>query len=71
MHRLIKDCQPDELYNFAALSQVAHSFKNAIVTFETNARAVVSILESIVNLELQSKTVVYHASTSEMFGDHK
>ena len=71
MLNLMKETQPDEVYNLAAQSQVAHSFKASLSTFEINTRSIMLICESIRTLSLESKTKVFHASTSEMFGDHR
>mmetsp|Transcript_23273 Transcript_23273/g.31074 ORF Transcript_23273/g.31074 Transcript_23273/m.31074 type:complete len:201 (-) Transcript_23273:548-1150(-) len=71
MLNLIKRTEPDEIYNFAAQSQVAHSFLAANSTFETNTKSVWHICESLLTLGLVSKTKVFHASTSEMYGSHE
>ena len=71
MINLIKEAQPDEVYNFAAQSQVAHSFKASLSTFDVNTRSIWLICESIRTLSLENKTKVFHASTSEMYGDHR
>ena len=68
---LMKQFQPDEVYNFAAQSHVAHSFNGSISTFEVNTRSIWLICESIRTLGLEKKTSVFHASTSEMYGDHR
>lgn len=58
--------QPDELYNLAAQSHVATSFKQPTTTFEIDTIGVVNLLEAIKNYSY--KTKFYQASTSEMFG---
>ena len=64
--RLLQTYQPDELYNLAAQSHVATSFRQPINTFNTNTIGVNNLLESI---RLYSPhTRMYQASTSEMFG---
>lgn len=70
MLNLIKRASPDEVYNFAAQSQVAHSFNAVTSTFETNTLSVWHICEAIMALNLAYKTRVFHASTSEMYGSH-
>jgi GDPmannose 4,6-dehydratase len=66
---LLQATKPDEFYNLAAQSHVGHSFKCPDTTFETNATAVLNILESI---RLTSPmTKFYQASTSEMYGTVK
>lgn len=67
----MKAVEPDEVYNFAAQSQVAHSFNASVSTFDTNTRSIWLICESIRTLQLVEKTRLFHASTSEMYGDHR
>ena len=62
----IKTIQPNEIYNLAAQSFVAASFKQPIVTAEIDAMGVLRILEAIRTLNPNIK--FYQASTSEMFG---
>ena len=71
MLNLMKQVSPDEVYNFAAQSQVAHSFNASVSTFDINTRSIWLICESIRTLGLHSKTNLFHASTSEMYGDHR
>ena len=71
MLNLMKEVSPDEVYNLAAQSQVAHSFNASVSTFDVNTRSIWLICESIRTLSLESKTKVFHASTSEMYGDHR
>ena len=52
MLNLIKRASPDEVYNFAAQSQVAHSFNAVTSTFETNTLSVWHICEAIMALNL-------------------
>ncbi len=63
---LINNILPDEVYNLAAQSHVAVSFKNPIYTTQTGTIGTVTILESIRNLEKPIK--FYQASSSEMYG---
>lgn len=60
--------RPTELYNLAAQSHVATSFKQPTTTFEINSVGVTNLLESI--RKYSSTTRFYQASTSEMFGSH-
>ena len=48
---LINKILPDEIYNLAAQSHVAVSFKNPIYSTHTSTVGTVTILESIRNLE--------------------
>ena len=63
---LINDIQPDEIYNLAAQSHVAVSFKNPIYTSQTGTLGSISLLEAIRNTDKKIK--FYQASSSEMFG---
>jgi len=63
---LINKILPDEIYNLAAQSHVAVSFKNPIYSTHTSTVGTVTILESIRNLEKEIK--FYQASSSEMYG---
>jgi len=63
---LIKEIRPDEIYNLAAQSHVAVSFKIPEYTSDINYMGVVRMLECIRHLDYRVK--FYQASTSEMFG---
>ena len=63
---LINKILPDEIYNLAAQSHVAVSFKNPIYSTHTSTIGTITILESIRNVEKKIK--FYQASSSEMFG---
>ena len=65
---LIKLVAPDHIYNFAAQSHVGHSFVNPMVTYETNTKGLMIICESLLKLS-KVDCKVFHASTSEMYGD--
>jgi GDPmannose 4,6-dehydratase len=66
--RIIREVQPDELYNLAAQSHVKVSFETAEYTADTDALGTLRLLEAIRLLGLGDKTRFYQASTSEMFG---
>ena len=66
--RIIKDTQPDEIYNLGAQSHVAVSFESPEYTADVDAIGTLRILEAIRLLGLQKKTRFYQASTSELFG---
>jgi len=66
--RLLKEIQPDEVYNLAAQSHVKVSFEVPEYTADVDAIGVLRILEAIRILELEKKTKFYQASTSELFG---
>lgn len=66
--RIIKEVEPDEIYNLAAQSHVQVSFDAAEYTGDVDALGVLRILEAIRILGLTKKTKVYQASTSELYG---
>ncbi len=66
--RLVKDLQPDEIYNLAAQSHVKVSFDCPEYTAQANALGTLRLLEAIRINGLEKKTKFYQASTSELFG---
>ncbi|MEP3656137.1 MAG: GDP-mannose 4,6-dehydratase [Litorimonas sp.] len=66
--RIIKEIQPDEIYNLGAQSHVAVSFETPAYTADTNGLGTLRLLEAIRILGLEKKTRFYQASTSELFG---
>ncbi len=66
--RIIKEVQPDEIYNLAAQSHVAVSFEEPEYTANSDAIGALRILEAIRILKLEKKTKYYQASTSELYG---
>lgn len=64
---IVKEVQPDEVYNLAAQSHVKTSFEVPEYTAQTDALGVLRILEAIRILGLAEKTKFYQASTSELF----
>jgi GDPmannose 4,6-dehydratase len=66
--RIIKEVQPDEIYNLAAQSHVAVSFEEPEYTSNSDAIGALRILEAIRILNLNKKTKYYQASTSELYG---
>ncbi|WP_432201595.1 GDP-mannose 4,6-dehydratase [Erythrobacter sp. W53] len=66
--RIIKDVEPDEVYNLAAQSHVAVSFESPEYTADVDALGTLRLLESIRFLGLEQKTRFYQASTSELYG---
>jgi GDPmannose 4,6-dehydratase len=66
--RILKEVQPDEIYNLAAQSHVAVSFESPEYTADVVANGTLRLLEAIRILELEKKTRFYQASTSELFG---
>ena len=66
IERLLRDIQPDEVYNIAAQSHVRISYEIPQFTAVTNAVGVVNMLEAVRNNCPNAK--FYQASSSEMFG---
>jgi len=66
--RVIRQTQPDEIYNLAAQSHVAVSFEEPEYTANSDALGALRVLEAIRILGLEKKTRYYQASTSELFG---
>lgn len=66
--RILKEVQPDEIYNLAAQSHVAVSFESPEYTADVVANGTLRLLEAIRILGLEKKTRFYQASTSELFG---
>lgn len=63
---LINSIEPDEIYNLAAQSHVAVSFKNPQFSTQTSTNGIVTLLEAVKNANKNIK--FYQASSSEMFG---
>ena len=66
--RIIKEVEPDEIYNLGAMSHVAVSFDTPEYVGNIDGLGTLRILESIRLLGLEKKTRIYQASTSELFG---
>tara|TARA_Y100000589_G_scaffold330968_1_gene382422 strand:+ start:802 stop:1908 length:1107 start_codon:yes stop_codon:yes gene_type:complete len=66
--RLIKEIEPDEIYNLGAQSHVAVSFETPEYTANCDALGTLRILEAVRILGLVEKTKIYQASTSELYG---
>ena len=66
--RLIKQIEPDEIYNLGAQSHVAVSFESPEYTADVDAMGALWILEAIRFLGMEKKTRFYQASTSELYG---
>ena len=66
--RIIQQIKPDEIYNLGAQSHVAVSFESPEYTANSDALGTLRILEAVRILDLKSKTKIYQASTSELFG---
>lgn len=66
--RLVKEVQPDEIYNLAAMSHVAVSFEQPEYTANADGIGTLRLLEAIRICNLENKTRFYQASTSELYG---
>ena len=66
--RLIKEIEPDEIYNLAAMSHVKVSFELPEYVADTDGIGTLRILEAIRLLGFENKTKIYQASTSELYG---
>ena len=66
--RLIRDIDPDEIYNLAAMSHVKVSFDTPEYTANIDGLGTLRILEAVRLLNLEEKIKIYQASTSELFG---
>lgn len=66
--RLIREVEPDEIYNLAAQSHVKVSFEVPEYTADTDGIGTLRILEAIRFLGMEKKCRFYQASTSELFG---
>ena len=66
--RLIKEIQPDEIYNLGAMSHVKVSFEIPEYTADVDALGTLRVLEAVRLLGLEKKTRIYQASTSELYG---
>ena len=66
--RIIAEVQPDEIYNLAAQSHVKVSFDTPEYTANVDGLGTLRILEGVRLLNMVSKTRIYQASTSELYG---
>ena len=66
--RVLKDTQPDEIYNLAAQSHVRVSFDQPIYTANVTGLGTLNLLEVVRMVSPHSK--IYQASSSEMFGNN-
>ena len=68
--RALQVAQPDEVYNLGAISFVAYSWENAMLTSDVTGKGVLNILEAVRLYQGDDPRGVryYQASSSEMFG---
>jgi len=67
LYRIVREVQPDEIYNLAAMSHVRVSFDVPAFTIKTNSMGVLNMLEAYREEVPEAK--FYQASSSEMFGN--
>ena len=63
---VLRACEPEEIYNLAAMSFVAASWSQPVLTAEFTATGVTRMLEAMREAAPESR--FYQASSSEMFG---
>ena len=68
--RAMEHSAPDEVYNLGAISFVAYSWENAMLTTDVTGKGVLNILEAVrlYSHDEPSRVRFYQASSSEMFG---
>ncbi|MGB3280544.1 MAG: GDP-mannose 4,6-dehydratase, partial [Pseudorhodobacter sp.] len=66
--RIMREVEPDEVYNLGAQSHVAVSFEAPEYTADVDGIGTLRLLEAIRFLGLEDKTRFYQASTSELYG---
>src|ERR1700743_2328279 len=66
MSDIIRACEPDEIYNLAAMSFVGASWNQPTLTAEFTGVGVTRLLEAM--REARPEARFYQASSSEMFG---
>ena len=63
---IIAKVKPDEIYNFAAMSQVRVSYDSPVSTFDINTLGFLRTIEAMRRIKPDAK--LYQAGSSEMFG---
>ncbi len=66
--RIIQEVQPNEIYNLAAMSHVHVSFDMPEYVANVDGLGTLRLLEAVRILNLEKKTRIYQASTSELYG---
>ena len=66
--RVIKQVQPDEIYNLGAQSHVKVSFEMPEYTADVDAIGTLRVLEAVRLLGMEDRVRIYQASTSELYG---
>lgn len=68
MLQVVKEVQPNEIYNLAAQSHVQVSFDSPEFTADVDATGVLRVLEAVRLCGLADTCRIYQASTSELYG---
>ena len=66
--RVIKQVQPDEIYNLGAQSHVKVSFEIPEYTADVDGMGTLRVLEAVRLLGMEDRVRIYQASTSELYG---
>ena len=66
LRNIIKEVMPDEIYNFAAMSQVRISYDLPVYTGDITGLGFARLLEAV--RDIKPNTKIYQACSSEMFG---
>jgi GDPmannose 4,6-dehydratase len=66
--RIIREVEPNEIYNLAAQSHVQISFEVPEYTADADGLGTLRLLEAVRFLGLDKTTKIYNASTSELYG---
>ena len=66
---VIKEVEPDEIYNLGAQSHVKVSFETPEYTGQVDGLGTLRVLEAVRLLGMEKKTRIYQASTSELYGE--
>lgn len=70
IHTIISKVKPDYIVNFAAQSHVKVSHDLEDYTLQVNTLGILHILQSVRLLGIEKTCRVYHAGTSEMYGNN-
>ena len=65
---IIKQVEPDEIYNLGAQSHVKVSFETPEYTGQVDGLGTLRVLEAVRLLGMEDKVRIYQASTSELYG---
>jgi NDP-4-keto-2,6-dideoxyhexose 3-C-methyltransferase len=67
VYNLVKNINPDEIYNFAAKTDTLESFSNELDTYKINSDGVLYLCEAIRLVGCVKKIKLFHANSSELF----